>query len=185
MDRLFRTHVCCYDEQMLFSQYMKRVQMLVIPEKGYKNVSSVKLSITDLIILGNEEPEKIYERINFAIKHKLISSKSRAQRIYEVSRDYLLYDYENKYRFTNYFMSAAIFPIIFFKNLYYPKDLYVHYKATARYRDLNRYLSDIHNIPYIDHDLYNYYYERGINTYDKETLKQNCRVITCSENKLY
>ena len=167
MERTIRTHIHYEDSKLLFSQYIKMVQMLVIPEIGWKNVSSIKLNISDLIILGNEDPEKVYERINYALKQKMISNKQRAQRIYD------------------YFMSAAIFPIIFFKNVYYPEKFHLHYKATARYRDLNRYLSDVENIPYIDHELYNYYYERGVNVYDKETLKRNCRVVTCVENKLY
>ena len=185
MERTIRTHIHYEDSKLLFSQYIKMVQMLVIPEIGWKNVSSVKLNISDLIILGNENPEKVYGRINYALKHKLITNKQRAQRIYDVDDSFMLYDYTDDYRNKNYFMSAAIFPIIFFKNVYYPEKFHLHYKVTARYRDLNRYLSDIENIPYIDHELYNYYYERGVNVYDKETLKRNCRVVTCVENKLY
>lgn len=185
MDKPFRLYNQCDEKQISFSHYMKLVQMFIIPEQGYKNVASIKLSITDLIILTNEEPEKIYKRINYAIKNKLISSKSKSQRIYEISNEYILHMYEDKYRFTNYFISAAIYPIIFFKNIYYPEELYIRHRSTSIYKDLNRYLFDIDNVPYINRDLYDYYYKRGINIYDKETFKRNCRIVTCSKNKLY
>lgn len=185
MKKTIRSYIEQKESKLLFSEYMKLVQMLVIPEVGWKNVGSVKLNVADLIIMGNEDPEKVYERINYAFKRRYISSKEKAQRFYKVNDRYILYEYEDKYRNSNYFMSAAIFPILFFKNVYYPEKLHIKPKATARYRDLNRYLSDIQNIPYIDHELYNYYYERGVNVYDKETLKRSSRIVTCFKNKLY
>ena len=184
MKKTIREYVEQNEDKLLFSQYIKMVQMFVMPDTRLK-VNSIKLNIADLIIMGNEEPEKMYKRINYALKHKLISSKQKIQRFYEFNEKYMLYDYEDKYKNTNYFISAPIFPIIFFKNDYYPKDLHIDSKNVLRYKDLNRYLFDVLNIPYIDYELCAYYYKRGINVYDKETLKQNCRIVTCIKNKLY
>lgn len=186
MELTIRTHVPHEESKLLFSQYIKMVQMIILPEVGYKNVNSIKMNISDLIILGNEEPEKVYDRINFAIKNKLISIKKKAQRIYKMNEIYMLYDYEEKYKNNNYFISGGIFPILFFKNIDYPKKLHIQPKATVRYRDLNRYLTDVNNVPYIDYELYNYYYyQKGVNVYDKEALRENSRIVTCTENKLY
>lgn len=185
MKRTIRTYVDYGESSLTFGQYINLVQMIVIPDKGWKNRNAVKMNITDLIIMGNEEPEKIYDRINYAIEKKYITIKQKAHRIIELKEKYILFEYDDKYKNTNYFINSSIFPILFFKNVYYPEELQVNYKATKKYRDLNRYLSDLNNIPYIDYELYNYYYNRGINVYDKETLKRNYRIVTCTKNKLY